>query len=180
MANQDLHKLFIDELSDMYSAEHQIIEGLPKLIKLASFPELKESLTKHLKETENQAHRIKKIFTILKVSLKEKKCEAMEGLMKEAEDIVKNKTPSALLDAAIISACQKVEHYEMASYGTLRSFAKHLELDSEVADLIQETLDEEGAANKKLTKIADGTFFSDGINQEAVSGDSHGHTKGRK
>ena len=168
MRNQDMMRLFVDELQDMYSAENQIIESLPKLIKLASLADLRDALSSHLKETENQAARIEKIFSILDLDIKGKHCKAMEGLLKESDDIVKNKSKSPLLDAAIISAAQKVEHYEIASYGTLRSFAHHLELDSEIIDLIQENLNEEGAADKKLTKIADGSFFSSGVNKEAV------------
>lgn len=176
MPNQDLYHLFIDELADMYSAEKQIIESLPKLINLASFPELKKALSDHLEETRNQVERIDKIFSMLDMSAEEKTCEAMEGLLKEAEEIVKNKSKSSTLDAEIISAAQKVEHYEMASYGTLRSFAKNLDLDGEIIDLLQDTLDEEGAADKKLTKIADGSLFTNGINKEAAE---YGR-KGRK
>jgi ferritin-like metal-binding protein YciE len=168
MKNQDLFQLFVDELEDMNSSENQIVDSLPDLIKLASLPELKESLSKHLKETENQVSRIKKIYSILKLTPKENTCEAMEGLLKEAQELTQKKAKSPTLDAAIISAAQKVEHYEMASYGTLHSFAKHLDLDSQVAHLLQETLDEEGAADKKLTKIAEGSFFSSGINKEAA------------
>lgn len=168
MRNQDLHQLFIDELADMYSSERQIIASLPKLIKLASFPDLKDALSKHLKETQNQVVRIEKIFNILGVAVNEKTCEGMQGILEEADRMVKDKTKSFTLDAAIISAAQKVEHYEIASYGTLRSFAKHLKLDSEISDLLQDSLDEEGNADKKLTKIADGSFFSEGINQEAA------------
>lgn len=170
MRNQGLYKLFIDELEDMYSAEEQITKSLPKLIKLASLPELKEALSHHLKETEHQITRIEKIFSILEIEFSENKCEGMEGIIKEADEMVAGKSKSSTLDAAIISAAQKVEHYEMASYGTLRSFAKHLELGKEVRDLLQESLDEEGAADKKLTKIAEGGFFSSGINEEAALG----------
>jgi ferritin-like metal-binding protein YciE len=168
MKTQGLNKLFIDELADMYNSEMQITDFLPKLIKLAALSELKNSLTKHLLETKNQAKRIKKIFSILGIPLTQKTCKAMQGLIHEAEDIVRNKTKSPTLDAAIISAAQKIEHYEMASYGTLRSFANHLSLKSEIADLLQENLNEEGAADKKLTKIADGTFFSTGVNSQAA------------
>ncbi|MBA3815547.1 MAG: ferritin-like domain-containing protein [Parachlamydiaceae bacterium] len=168
MHNQDLYQLFMDELADMQSAENQIVASLPKLIKLASFSELKESLSKHLEETNNQVKRIQQIFSLLDEEPEEKTCEAMKGLLEEADEIVKNKTKSPTLDAAIISAAQKVEHYEIASYGTLKSFAKYLDLDSEIIALIQETLDEEGAADKKLTKIAEGTAFSSGINKEAA------------
>jgi ferritin-like metal-binding protein YciE len=169
MKDQTLDKLFIDELEDMYNSEKQIVKSLPRLISLASFPDLKEALSKHLKETQNQVTRIEKIFSILDLSVEEKTCDAMEGILKEADELVENKTKAATLDAAIISAAQKVEHYEIASYGTLRSFAKYLDLDSEIIDLIQDTLDEEGAADKTLTKIAEGSLFTSGINKEAAA-----------
>lgn len=169
MKKQTLRELFTDELQDMYSAEHQIIEAMPKLIKAASQPELKDALTTHLHETKNQVKRLEEIFGLLNIAAEENTCEAMEGLLKEADELVGGKAKSSTLDAAIISAGQKVEHYEMASYGTLRSFAKHLEMDSEVIDLLQATLDEEGAADKKLTKIACGSFFSSGVNKEAAT-----------
>ncbi|KIA78026.1 Protein YciF [Parachlamydia acanthamoebae] len=168
MKNQDLTQLFIDELADMYNSENQILKALPKLIKAASLPDLKEALTTHLHETEEQVERIEKIFSLMNLPVSDKICEAMRGLIKEADDLTQNKSKSATLDAAIISAAQKVEHYEIASYGTLRSFAKHLDLKSEITDLLQETLDEEGSADKKLTKIADGSFLSSGVNKEAV------------
>lgn len=178
MKNQSFHQLFIDELADMYNSENQMVRSLPKLIKLASFPELKEALSAHLKETENQVSRIEQIFSILELTPQENTCEAMEGLVKEAEDLVKHKNKSPVLDAAIITAAQKIEHYEIASYGTLKSFAKHLGFSSEVIDLLEATLEEEAAADKKLTKIADGSFFSSGVNQEAaeaVTGSSRRH-----
>lgn len=167
-ANQGLNKLFFDELEDMYNAEMQIVEFLPRVIHIVSSPDLKDALSKHLKETENQVTRIENIFSILEVPPKEKTCKAMVGIIKEAEELTKNRSKSSTLDAAIISAAQKIEHYEIASYGTLRSFAKYLEFSSEVVDLLQETLDEEGAADKKLTKIAEGTLFSTGVNREAA------------
>jgi ferritin-like metal-binding protein YciE len=168
MKNQDLHDLFMDELADMYNAEKQIVKALPKLIKLASLPELKEALQKHWNETENQVRRIEKIFHIMGVKPKEITCEGMEGILKEGDELTEGKSKSPALDAAIISASQKVEHYEIASYGTLRSFAKHLGLESQICDLLQDSLDEEGAADKKLTKLADGSFFSSGVNTEAA------------
>jgi ferritin-like metal-binding protein YciE len=168
MKNQSLFQLFIDELEDMYSAENQILESFPKLIKLASSQDLKNALSKHLKETETQAQRIQECFFILELKPKKNTCEAMQGLLKEADEIVKGKSKSAVLDAAIISAAQKVEHYEIASYGTLRSFAKHLELDNKISSLLTETIDEEGGADKALTKIAEGSVFTTGVNDEAV------------
>lgn len=166
--NNGLYQLFVDELEDMYSSEHQILQSLPKLIKLASLPELKEALSHHLKETEHQVRRLEQVFSLIGITPQENTCEAMEGLLKESEELVENKSKSPALDAAIISAAQKVEHYEIASYGTLRSFAKHLNFDREVADLLQDILNEEGAADKKLTKIAEGTIFSSGVNREAA------------
>jgi ferritin-like metal-binding protein YciE len=166
--NNGLRELFNDELHDIFNAENQILDSLPKLITLASLPDLKEALKNHLQETKNQVSRLNRIFKTLAMTPKEKTCEAMEGLLTEAEELTGNKARSAALDAAIIIAAQKVEHYEMASYGSLRSFAKQLGLDGSVAELLQETLDEEGAADKKLTKIAEGSFFSSGVNKNAT------------
>lgn len=168
MKNQDLYQLFLEELTAMYGAEHLIIESLPNLIKLASLSDLKEALSSHLEETESQAERIEKIFSALDETVEEQTCRGMEGILKEVNKIVQNKAKSPVLDAAIIGAAQKVEHYEIASYGTLRSFANQLDLDSEIINLLQESLNEEAAADKKLTKIAEGSFFSSGVNKEAV------------
>lgn len=168
MENQDLYELFVSELEDMYSAENQIIASLPKMIDLASLPDLKETLSTHLKETRQQVVRLDKIFSILQITPQQNTCEAMRGLIKEADEIVANRTASPTLDAAIICAVQKIEHYEIASYGTMRSFATHLEFDSDVADLLQDSLDEEGEADKKLTKIADGFLFFGGVNKDAA------------
>ncbi|MBS4167518.1 ferritin-like domain-containing protein [Parachlamydia sp. AcF125] len=169
MKGQALTQLFITELAEMYDSENQIIEFLPHLIELASYQDLKEALTNHLNETKNQVKRLKKVFSLLDLEILGKNCIAMKSLLQAAEERTKKISKSFTLDAAIISATQKVEHYEMASYGTLRSFANHLGYDKEIIKLLQETLDEEGSADKKLTKIADGTFFSSGVNKEAVS-----------
>ena len=168
MKNNGLFDLFVEELKDMYSCENQIVESLPKLIKHVSLPELKEVLNHHLEETLNQVAKLEKIFLMLGMEPSEETCEAMKGIIKEANHLLANKNKSSTMDAAIIAACQKIEHYEIASYGTLKSFAKHLDMDSEIVDLIDDALDEEGAADKKLTKIADGSFFSSGVNQEAA------------
>lgn len=180
MKNQDLFQLFVDELSDMYDSEKQIVRALPKLIKVASLPDLKEALTKHWNETENQVKRIEKIFSLLDLKLEEITCEAIEGLLKEADSLVEDKEKSATLDAAIISAAQKVEHYEIASYGTLRSFAKSLDLDSEIIELLQDTLDEEAAADKKLTRIAEGSFFVGGLNADAADSSTTRRQKAKR
>ncbi len=165
---RDFYNLFVEQLEDMYSSEMQIIRSLPKLIKAASYSGLKDALAHHLDETKEQAHRLERIFDILDIEPEQITCEAMKGLLAEASELVRGRASSPVLDAAIILAAQKVEHYEIATYGTLRSFAKHLDVDDEVVDLIQETLDEEGHANKTLTKLADGSFFSSSINQEAA------------
>lgn len=180
MKNNSLFALFIEELADMYDSENQIVHSLPKLIRSVSLPDLKEALHNHLKETEHQVERIEEIFHILEIQPFANECEAMVGLLKEANDIIKNKSKSPLLDAAIISAAQKVEHYEIASYGSLRSFAEHLNLDSEIVDLIQDTLDEEGSADKKLTKIAEGSFFSSGVNKRAAEAVTSGSRRARR
>lgn len=182
MPNKTLNELFLEELADMYSAENQIVEALPKLIKACSSPELKQALQDHLGQTEYQITRIEKIFSILGLQPQEENCEAMEGLLEEADEILNKISKSPVLDAAIICAAQKVEHYEMATYGTLRAFAKHLDMKSEVIDLLQDSLDEEGAIDKKLTKIAEGSMFTSGINEEALQAQSRGNSskKGRR
>ncbi|MBA2368259.1 MAG: ferritin-like domain-containing protein [Candidatus Protochlamydia sp.] len=168
-----LYSIFIDELEDMLSCENQIIEALQKMIKLASSEDLIKAFSDHLEETEIQVKRLENIFSLLELPPKEKKCKGMEGILKEGDEMFKGKTKDSLLDAILISAAQKVEHYEIASYGTLRSFASQLDLDKEIVDLIQENLKEEGAADKKLTKIADGSIFSDGINTQAAEPAKH-------
>jgi len=168
--NQDLYGLFTEELLEMYSSEQQIINSLPKLIQIASLPDLKNALAKHLDETKKHLKRIELIFAELKIKPSQKICEVMQGLIKEAEELTSAANPSATRDAAIITAAQKVEHYEISTYGSLYSFAKHLDLSDGVLDLLSETLDEEKDANDKLTDIADGTFFATGVNTKAAKG----------
>jgi ferritin-like metal-binding protein YciE len=168
MRNQDLHDLFVEELADIYNSENQIVESLPGLIKLVSLPDLKETLTKYVREAENQAKRLERISSILNLEVSENTSEALKGLLDQAEAITQNKSKSPALDAGIISAVQKLKHYKIASYGTLHSFAKNLALDSEVINLLQESLDEVNAADKRLTKIAEGSLFSGGVNKEAA------------
>lgn len=163
-----LYDIFIEQLEDMYDAELQTIKNLPKLIKICSSPELREVLTTHLEETKEQAARLDRIFVLLKAPRTKIPSEAMKGLLREATDLVKSRDESPVIDAAIIAATQKIEHYELASYATLHSFAKHLGLDNDIVDLLQETLDEEGIVNKTLLKLADGTFFSHSINRKAA------------
>jgi ferritin-like metal-binding protein YciE len=173
MRKQDLYQLFINELEDMYSAEELIVGSLPLLIKGSFHADLKEALHDHLKETKHQVKRLEEVFSLLDLPCRKKLCKGMEGILKEGRELITPQIPSPVLDAVIIGSAQKVEHYEIASYGTLCSFAKHLDLKSEVVDLLKDNLKEEVAADKKLTKIAEGSFLSPGINEEAVE-DSEG------
>lgn len=158
-----LYKLFEDELRDIYWAEKALTKAIPQMVKKASSDDLKEALQNHLKETEGHVLRLEKIFQILGKDARAKKCEAMEGLVKEAKGIMEDAEEGPMRDAGIISAAQKVEHYEIASYGTLRTFADVLGL-SEIMDTLNETLEEEKAADAKLTEVA----YS-AINEEAAA-----------
>jgi ferritin-like metal-binding protein YciE len=163
-AAEDLKELFEDELKDIYWAEKALTKALPKMAKNASSEELKAAITEHLAVTQEQVARMEQVFEILGKKAQAKKCEAMEGLIKESEEIVESTEIGAVRDAGIISACQKVEHYEIASYGTLVSFATALGEDK-VAKLLKTTLDEEKEADSKLTDVAENT-----INAEALQG----------
>ena len=148
-----LMKLFEDELKDLYWAEKALTKAIPKLIKNATSEELIDALTSHLEETKNQVTRLEQVFESIGKKASAKKCEAMEGLIKEAEEKMESSESGAMCDAGIILAAQKVEHYEIASYGTLRQFAETLGLYDAV-ELLHTTLDEEKAADEKLTEIA--------------------------
>lgn len=160
--SSQLMKLFEDELKDIYWAEKALTKAIPKMIKNATAPELIEALTSHLEETENQVTRLEQVFESIEKKAVAKKCEAMEGLIKEAGEIMESCEPGAMCDAGIISAGQKVEHYEIATYGTLRQFAETLGL-TEAATLLEATLEEEKAADEKLSEVA-----TDAINIEAA------------
>lgn len=151
--SSQLMKLFEEELKDIYWAEKALTKAIPKMIKNATSEELIEALENHLAETEEQVKRVEQVFEILGKKATAIKCEAMAGLIKEAEEIMEECEEGPMCDAGIISAGQKVEHYEIASYGTLRQFAETLGLD-EAVDLLQLTLDEEKAADEKLTEVA--------------------------
>ncbi len=154
MALNSLHDLYVDELKDLYNAENQILKALPKMAKAATTPDLKAAFEEHLEVTRGQVERLDRIFGKLGVSPKGKKCKAMEGLVEEGKEVMEEEGEDAVIDAALIAAAQRVEHYEMAGYGCVRTFAKLLGYD-EAARLLQETLDEEGDADKKLTELAE-------------------------
>jgi ferritin-like metal-binding protein YciE len=157
-----LRELFEAELKDIYWAENALLKAIPKMIKNASSDELITALEDHLSVTEEQVSRLDQVFEIIGVKAQGKKCEAMAGLIKEAEEIMKETRKGDVRDAGIISAAQKVEHYEIATYGTLRTFALTLE-EHDAADLLEETLQEEKDADQSLTEIAEAS-----INAEAV------------
>ncbi|WP_240755170.1 ferritin-like domain-containing protein [Pedobacter sp. SYP-B3415] len=153
MPNGHLHELFVDELRDILGAEKQLLKGLKKLSDNAQSDTLKQAFQEHYTQTEGQIERLKQVFQSLGLSARGKKCKAMEGLLEEAEEIIESFEKSPVLDAALISAAQKVEHYEIASYGCLVTFAKLME-HSEAESLLAETLNEEKETDLKLTDIA--------------------------
>ncbi len=154
MKLDSLESLFVDQLKDLYNAEQQIMKALPKMAKAASNSELKSGFEQHLEQTKKQAERLEQIFEELEIQPKGKKCVAMEGLIEEGQSIIKDATQPNVLDAGLIAAAQKVEHYEIAGYGTARTYASLLGL-SEAANLLQETLTEEEQTDRKLTDLAE-------------------------
>ena len=150
MQHNALMELYVDELKDLYDAEHRILKALPKMVKAASHEQLKDAFESHLQETENHVTRLEQVFGSVGEKARSKKCKAMQGLVEEGEDVIDEE----LGDAALICAAQKVEHYEIASYGSLQSWAELLE-ENEAAELLQETLDEEKATDDKLTQTAE-------------------------
>jgi ferritin-like metal-binding protein YciE len=159
----NLRKLYINELRDLYSAENQLLKALPKMAKGASSDELRQAFESHLQETEGHVERLETIFEDLDESPKGKTCHGMKGLVEEGSEILEEEGEESVLDAGIIAAAQKVEHYEIASYGTVRTFAELLG-EKDAAKLLQQTLDEEGAADEKLNELAEGI-----VNPEALS-----------
>jgi ferritin-like metal-binding protein YciE len=153
MELNSLQDLFVEDLKDLYNAETQLIKALPKMAKAATAPELKRAFTTHLKETEVQVQRLEKIFKDLDESPKGKKCKAMEGLIEEGKELMEEDAEPEVMDAGLIGAAQKVEHYEIAGYGTVRTYAEMLGND-QAARLLQQTLDEEGMTDKKLNALA--------------------------
>jgi ferritin-like metal-binding protein YciE len=163
MSLDSLNALFLDELKDVLNAEKQILTALPKMAKAAESSELATAFTDHLKETEGHVARLEQIFDLLNETARGKKCKGMEGLLEEGKEVMEQEGEGSVIDAALISAAQRVEHYEMAAYGCLRSYAQLLGLDQAVT-LLEQTLSEEEAADEKLSKLADG-----GINASALA-----------
>ena len=171
MALDSLHDLYVEELKDLYNAENQLLKALPKMVKAATHPELKNAFKEHLEVTRKQVARLETIFEKLEESPKGKKCKAMEGLVAEAADTISEDGISSVKDAALIASAQRVEHYEMAGYGCVRTFAKLLGYD-EAVELLQATLDEEGEADKALTELAETIINIDAENADDEHNDA--------
>ena len=162
MKIENLKQLFHDQLRDLYDAENRLVEALPKMAKAAHNAELKAGFEEHLKQTEGHVERLEKIFEMCKESPKGKTCKAMKGLIAEGEEAIDEKAEPAVKDAALIAAAQRVEHYEMAGYGTVIAYAKLLK-ETSAMKLLKQTLEEEKATDEKLTDLAEST-----VNLQAV------------
>ena len=161
-AIKSLRDLLVDELRDLHNAENQLIKALPKMAKAANHEDLKEGFQEHLEQTRGHVDRLERCFKILGMKASGKTCHAMKGLVEEGKEAIEEDAPDSLKDAKLIGAAQRVEHYEIAAYGTARNFAQTLG-ETKIADLLQETLDEEGDTDKKLTELAET------INEQAQS-----------
>ena len=155
MALDNLQDLFIDELKDIYNAEKQLTKALPRMAKAASSTQLQRAFEKHLGQTEKHVERLERIFERLEASPRGKKCKGMEGLVEEGKEMMQEDGDGAVIDAALISAAQRVEHYEIAAYGCVRNYANLLGLDW-ASRLLQQTLDEDAASDELLTQLAAG------------------------
>lgn len=165
MKLDSLEILFVEELRDIYNAENQLIKALPKMAKRASSEELRQAFEEHLEQTRGHVERLDEIFEELGKKATGKTCKAMKGLIEEGSEVMEEEGEASVLDAALIAAAQKVEHYEIASYGTVRTWAEMLD-KSDAVDLLQQTLDEESETNEKLTELAESS-----INVEASAGE---------
>jgi ferritin-like metal-binding protein YciE len=163
MALNSLQDLFLNELKDVLNAEKQLVAALPRMAKAAQSPQLQQAFTKHLRETEGHVQRLERIFKSLGQTARGKACKGMEGLVEEGKEILKEDGAPEVIDAALISAAQRVEHYEIAAYGCLRTYAQLLG-NTDADRLLQQTLAEEEATDKALSALGEG-----GINQAAVA-----------
>lgn len=163
MKLQNLRDLYVDVLKDLYNAENQIVKALPKMSRAANSPELKAAFEDHLHQTQKHVERLEQVFEKLGVAPKGKRCRGMEGVIEEGQELLEQDGDLSVIDAGLIAAAQKVEHYEIASYGCARTYADMLG-DTKAAQLLQQTLDEEGATDQKLTQLAERI-----VNPEAVN-----------
>jgi ferritin-like metal-binding protein YciE len=163
MSLDSLEKLFLEELKDVYNAEKQLLRALPRMAKAAESPELQQAFNKHTKETEGQVQRLERVFQELGQSARGKTCKGMQGLVEEGKEVMEKEGEGPVIDAALIASAQRVEHYEIAAYGCLRTYAQLLGLEQAV-QLLQQTLEEEEATDKILTELGES-----GINEAAAS-----------
>ena len=159
---ESLQKLYVEQLRDLFSAEEQILEALPKMVKVTKHAELKRAFQEHYQQTEQQKQRLEKLGELLGEDLHGHKCKGMEGLLKEGDEMMKEFIDSDVLDAGLIAAAQRVEHYEMAGYGCARTYAHLLGLTDQ-AEVLQRTLDEEGDTDEKLTDLAESVVNIDAL-----------------
>jgi ferritin-like metal-binding protein YciE len=162
MKLNSLEELFLQQLRDLYSAENQLVKALPKMAQAANYPELRSAFEEHLDETRNQVQRLQTIFERLGKKASGEKCKGMEGLIEEGEEMIKMDAEPAAKDAGLIAAAQRVEHYEIAGYGTVRAYAEILG-HREAVDLLQETLDEEKEIDEQLTGLAESLINVDAV-----------------
>lgn len=165
MEQSPFHQLFMDELKDIYWAEKHLVKALPKMQKAASTAELVDAFAEHLEQTKGHVSRLEEIFELLGARAVAKKCEAMEGLVSEAQELITEEDAGSVLDAGLIIAAQKVEHYEIAAYGSLRTLANKMG-HSDAAEILEQTLDEEKETDSLLTQIAESK-----VNEEALAED---------
>ena len=163
MSLDSLHDLFVEELRDIHSAERQLTKALPRMAKAAQSPQLRQAFERHLKETEGQIERLDRIFKALGERATGKRCKGMEGLIEEGKEMMEEEGDPSVIDAGLISAAQRVEHYEIAAYGCVRNYADMLGM-KDASRLLQQNLDEEEAADEKLTALAEG-----GVNSAAMA-----------
>jgi ferritin-like metal-binding protein YciE len=163
MKLNSLNKLYLEELRDLYSAETQLVKALPKMAKGASSDELREAFESHLEQTKEHVERLTEIFDQLEEKPSGKTCKAMKGLIEEGSEMLEQEGDESVIDAGLIAAAQRVEHYEIAGYGTVRTFANLLGED-EAVELLQQTLDEEGETDKQLSELAEGI-----VNEKALT-----------
>jgi ferritin-like metal-binding protein YciE len=168
MQLNSLKDVFVGQIEDLYSAEQQLLEALPQMAGAATSPDLRQAFTDHLEQTRHHVRRLEEVFAEAGIARSPEHCEAMEGLIKEGTEIVEATGDPTAKDAALIAAAQRVEHYEIAGYGTARTLASELGL-SDAESMLDDTLSEEGDADKLLTKIATGGLFHSGVNQEAAA-----------
>ena len=166
-----LRDLYVEQLRDLYDAEKQLTKALPKMAKASTSPKLKEAFETHLRETEGHVKRLEQVFTALDMAPRGKKCKAMQGLIEEGSEMMEENAEPEVMDAGLIAAAQRVEHYEMAGYGTVRTYAQTLG-EKHAVTLLQQTLDEEKHADELLTQIAENS-----INVQATQGTSASATR---